>query len=306
MSDPAEICLSGSALPGRLADLQSPPCQLYLRGELPRGPAVAIVGTRSSTKEYEEFAYTLARELALAGVAVLSGGAEGIDTQAHLGALDAGGTTVVVASAGFERPFPRKNADLFRRVLDSGGAYLSLVPARASTGRGGFFLRNACLVALGHAVAVVEAGIPSGALNAAAHARSLGRPLFVAPVAPWHPRGAGSLAELRRGARLLITVKDLLRALAEQNLHAVGTPAEAQRVLRPQQESFDFTETSPPEDARAAVLVAVRGGAGTSDEIGLAAGLGAGRVSELILTLRLEGVLVTDPSGRLKIDKLLI
>ena len=306
MSDAAEICLSGSALPGRLADLHAPPQRLYLRGELPRGPAVAIVGTRSSTKEYEDFAFKLARELALAGVAVLSGGAEGIDTQAHLGALDAGGTTVVVAPAGFDHPFPTKNAELFRRVVDSGGAYLSLVPGEVSTDRGAFFERNACLVALSHAVAVVEAGIPSGALNAAAHARRLGRPLFVAPVAPWHPRGAGSLAELRRGARLLITVKDLFKALSEQNLHAVGTPAEAQRALRPQQESFDFTETPPPADARAAVLAALQSGAGTSDEIGLEAGLPAGRVSELILTLRLEGVLVTDPSGRLKIDKLLI
>ena len=306
MSDAAEICLSGSALPGRLADLRFPPKQLYLRGELPRGPAVAIVGTRSASKEYGDFAFELARDLARAGVAVLSGGAAGIDTQAHLGALEAGGVTVVVAPAGFDRPFPPENAKLFQSVLDHGGAYLSLFEADIPSGRGAFFRRNACLVALAHVVAVVEAGIPSGALNAASHARQLGRPLFVAPVAPWHPRGAGSLAELQRGARFLLTVQNLFDALSAQNLHAVGTPADAQRAQVPQQESFDFTERSPPADARAAVLAAVQHGAGTGDEIGLEVGLPAGRVSELILTMRLEGVLVIDPSGRLKIDKLSI
>ncbi len=110
MSELADRCLLGSALPGRLADLDAPPERLLLRGELPRGSAVAIVGTRHPTAAYPNFARDLARELAEAGVAVLSGGAKGIDTEAHRGALAAGGVTVVVASAGFERPYPEKNA----------------------------------------------------------------------------------------------------------------------------------------------------------------------------------------------------
>ena len=167
MSEVAEICLTGSALPGRLADLEKPPERLYLRGELPRGPTVAIVGTRHSTREYEGYARTLARDLAEAGIAVLSGGAKGIDTQAHWGALDAGGVTVVVAPAGFDRPFPAKNAELFRRVVDGGGAYLSLVDAGTPATSGIFFRRNECLVALAHVVVVVEARFRGGALNSA-------------------------------------------------------------------------------------------------------------------------------------------
>ncbi len=254
MSEVADRCLTGSALPGRLADLEAPPDRLFLRGELPRGPAVAIVGTRHPTDAYARFAYELACDLAEAGVAVLSGGAKGIDTEAHRGALARGGVTVVVAPAGFNRPYPEKNAELFRQIVAEGGAYLSLPEPNCPASRGIFFARNGCLVALAHLVVVVESPIRSGARNAAAHARRLGRPLFVVPVPPWHGNGRGCLAELRLGAQVLISVKDLLRALRAQNLHPVGPTSQAWGEPRPQQESLDFTETSPPGTAREAVL----------------------------------------------------
>jgi len=236
----------------------------------------------------------------------LSGGAEGIDTEAHRGALSAGGVTVVVAPAGFEHPFPEKNADLFQSVVAKGGAYLSLVEARVPANPGVFFRRNACLVALAHLVVVAESPIRSGARNASSYARRLGRPLFVVPQAPWEPKARGCLAELVLGARPLTSVKDLFKALADQNLHAVSTVTGARRSALPKQEILNFTEASTPEAARAALVAAVRRGASSADEICVATGLPVGRVSELILTLRLEGVLVTHPSGRLEIDKLLI
>jgi DNA processing protein len=298
-----ETCLSGNALPARLADLARPPERLFLRGELPRGPSVAIVGTRTPTPRGVEYAHELARELAQAGVAVLSGGAEGIDTAAHRGALAAGGVTVVVAPAGFEHPFPEENAELFRSVVAAGGAYLSLVEARAPAHRSLFFKRNACLVALSHVVVVVESPIRSGARNASAHARRLGRPLFVVTQGPWEPNARGCLAEILLGARPLLSIKDLFKALAAQNLHAVSVVTGLRGSALPQQEILNFTDASTPEAARAAVLAAVRRGAASADEICVATSLPAGRVSELILTLRLEGVLVTHPSGRLQIDK---
>jgi DNA processing protein len=300
MLEAMERCLTGGSLPGRLADLDSPPERLFLRGELPRGPAVAIVGTRYPSPRYAEFAHDLAQELAQAGVAVLSGGAKGIDTQAHRGALAGGGVTVVVAPAGFERPFPEQNAELFRQVVDQGGAYLSLVEGSCPTTRGGFFPRNACLVALSHVVVVVESPIRSGARNAAAHARRLGRALFAVPAAPWHLNGRGCLAELQLGARALMSTKDLFRELAAQNLHAIPSQSRALHQPAQIQQSLNFSEASAPLDARAVALDSVRRGASSSDEICLATGLGAANVSELILTLRLEGVLVTDPAGRLR------
>jgi DNA processing protein len=213
---------------------------------------------------------------------------------------------VVVAPAGFEHPFPEQNGDLFRSVVAQGGAYLSLVEARVPATQAIFFPRNACLVALAHVIVVVESPIRSGARNAAAYARRLGRPLFVVTQGPWEPKARGCLAEILLGARPLLSAKDLFKALAEQNLHAVSAVTGSRRLPLAQQEILNFTDASTPEAARAALLAALRRGAASADEICLATGLPAGRVSELILTLRLEGVLVTHPSGRLEIDKLLI
>src|SRR5262249_30734984 len=91
---PPEMELRDRRMPARVLDLPDPPDALYVRGELPRGPSVAIVGTRRPTPEARKFARRLARELASAGVSVLSGGAKGIDAAAHEGALRAHGTTV--------------------------------------------------------------------------------------------------------------------------------------------------------------------------------------------------------------------
>lgn len=305
MSASAEICLRGSSLPGRLSDLAAPPKELFLRGELPRVPGVAIVGTRDASPDAADYAFQLARELAEAGIAVWSGGAKGIDTAAHRGALAGGGPTVVVAPAGFDRPFPIENADLFRNVVETGGAYLSLVEASVPATQGIFFTRNAYLVALAHLVVVAESPLRSGARNAAAHARRLNRPLYAVPFAPWHGNGRGCLAELQRGARCLMGVKDLLKELAAQNQHGVLLPRGTGPSAPPDQQTLNFTETSSPEGERAALLEAVRAGAGSADEICLLIGVGAGRASELILTLRLEGVLVTDPCGRLQIGNCL-
>jgi DNA processing protein len=293
-------------LPGRLADLDHPPERLFLRGELPRGPTVAIVGTRHPTPRYAEYARELAAELVRAGIAVLSGGAEGIDTEAHRGALLGNGATVVVAPAGFDRPFPEKNAELFADVVEQGGAYLSLVAASVPATQSIFFARNACLVALSHVVVVVESPIRSGARNAAACARRLGRPLFVVAGPPWHTTAHGCLAELRLGARPLIRTKDLLNELAAQNLHAVAAHELSLPSGGHPQQNLNFTAASSDRPARDAALEALQRGASSADEICLATGLPVGRVSELILTLRLEGVLVTDLCGRLKISNSLI
>jgi DNA processing protein len=284
----AEV-LVAERLPPRLADLAAPPARLYLRGELPRGPAVAVVGTRRASPEAVAFTRGFAAELAAAGVAVLSGGAEGIDTAAHEGALDVGGTTVVVAPAGFNRPFPEENAALFQRVVDSGGAYLSLRPDDMPADPAIFFARNACLVALAHAVVVTQLGFRSGAANAAKWARKLGRPLFIVPHSPWVKEGIGAVRELRLGGRPLDRAKEVLKLLDAAGLH--GLPASGQGELWP----------TDPTSAEDPVLQALQAGAHHVDEIADRTGLTLATVQQRILTLALSGVLVPGPLGSLKL-----
>jgi DNA processing protein len=285
--------LSGAALPHRLADLAEPPASLYLRGDLPRGPAVAIVGTRYPTGAGIRFAKTLARTLARAGVTVLSGGAKGIDTAAHLGALRGRGPTVVVAPAGFGKPYPHQNARLFRAVLAKGGAYVSLVPDGRKATQAAFFSRNACLVALAHVIVVVEAGFRSGASNAARWARELGRSLLVVPHAPWEPKGIGCIAELRRGAGLCAGPRDVLRELDRQLLRPVP------RDRSPVQPHLPFAAASGPGAELERVKSAIAGGAHHVDQVSAVTGLSAAAVQRQILTLMLSGVLAPDASGRL-------
>jgi DNA processing protein len=281
--------LSGERLPPRLADLESPPVSLYLRGELPRGPAVAIVGTRNPSADAVAFTRSLAADLAAAGVAVLSGGAEGIDTAAHEGALDVAGVTVVVAPGGWNRPFPAENAQLFQRVVDSGGAYLSLRADEVGADQGIFFARNACLVALSHAVVVTQLPFRSGAANAAKWARRLGRPLFVVPHSPWVPEGKGAIRELRRGALPLDRAKEVLMLLRDSGLHPLPGPVQGEL----------WPAAAPPDGDP--VLQALKSGACYADEICERTGLSLATVQQRILTLALSGVLVPGPLGSLKL-----
>ena len=287
--------LSGESLPTRLADLPEPPERLFLRGELPRGPAVAIVGTRRASAEGVAFTRRFAAELAAAGVAIFSGGAEGIDTAAHEGALDVGGATVVVTAAGFDHPFPAKNAGLFRRVLDTGGAYLSLFSDEVPAKRPAFFARNACLAALTHALVISQAPFISGAANAAKWARRLGRVVFVVPHSPWVKAGCGAIQELRRGGRPLDRPQDVLRFLNDAGHHPLVRPVQAELFpTAPGPTEAAGEETDDP------LLLALADGARDLEEIAARTGLALATVQQRILTLALRGVLVPGRLAPLK------
>lgn len=295
---PSEL-LDGERLPHRLLDLPEPPPALYVQGELPRGPAVAIVGTRHPTPAAARFARRLAAELAREGVAIFSGGAAGIDAAAHRGALAARGCTVVVAPAGYARPYPQEHESLFRRVVSAGGAYVSLVPDDRAAIQGAFFARNRCLVALAQVLVVVQAPLRSGARNAAAHARELGRPLLAVPSCPWVSQGRGSVAELKLGAKPCEGARDVL-----QQLYALGAVSIGGRPRRgpepaPAQKAFDFEHLSDSERDAARVLAIAEEGVTDPDELCRRLELPAARIQGALLTLRLRGVLVPSPQGGL-------
>jgi DNA processing protein len=256
---------------------------------------VAVVGTRHPTTEGRTYAHEFARELAARGVTILSGGAGGIDTAAHHGALDAGGSTVVVAPAGFDTPFPEQNRELFRKVVSKGGGYLSLVSPDTPAPIYGFFPRNACLVALAHVVVVVEAPFRSGARNAAKHARRLGRPLFVAAGPPWMKKSRGCTAELELGARPLVGPEQVLDLLAEDRIHAVAIRRGKRGAKR--REQLEFLGPAGGEEQLGRVLDAVRAGFHQPEELCEKLGFEVRLMQQLLLTLTLRGALVPDPNG---------
>ena len=211
--------------PALLAELHDPPQRLYVRGALVealRGPAVAVVGARSCSPYGADVARTLGRELAAAGVVVVSGLARGIDGEAHRGALDAGGPTVAVLGCGIDRDYPRSNAVLAQRVVD-GGVVVSEYPPGVEPAPWRFPARNRIIAGLSLATVVVEARERSGALITADFALELGRDVFAVPGEITAALSVGTNDLLRQGAAPLLRVDDVLAALGIERAPA-STP----------------------------------------------------------------------------------
>jgi DNA processing protein len=196
-----------------LGTRDKPPPTLYVRGTLPEQPAVAIVGRRAASPDALAFTRRLVHDLAASSVSIWSGGAIGIDAAAHLAALEAGASTVVIMGAGLDCPYPPQHVRLYERILEAGGALVSRLPNAFPPRPFNFLARNHVLAALTLATVVVEAGLRSGARSTAASARQLGRPLCVVPHAPWSEAGAGCADELAHGARAVTSAADILAAL---------------------------------------------------------------------------------------------
>jgi len=171
--------------------------------------AVAIVGTRRATAYGRAVAEAVAAVAVQAGLAVVSGGALGIDTVAHAAACS-DGTTVVVLGCGLDRCYPPSNRALFRRVIDQGGCLISEFCPGTPALPHHFPLRNRLIAGLVECVVVVEAPARSGALITAGHAADLGREVVAVPAQVWAPQSVGCLALIRDGATPLLDPADVL------------------------------------------------------------------------------------------------
>lgn len=265
--------------PVRLQRLRTPNA-ITTTGSLEAGIRIAIVGTRNPQFETAMFARILARRIAAAGGVVVSGGARGIDSAAHRGALDAGGRTWLVAPVGLGQVCPPQNISLFNDIALSEGAVVYPFEDGRVAHRANFHLRNRVIAALSDAMVIVQAGAPSGALNAAKAARSFNVPVWVVPPVPWmneHDEFLGCQAELDRGARPLYTVGALLKEMG-----LVPSP----------------NKNGPPlaEDARRLLNVATIEPKHV-DELASLSGVPAPSASTALLTLTLEDVVVEGPPG---------
>jgi DNA processing protein len=200
--------------PDSLKSLPDPPAVLYVRGHLKPQDllAVAVVGTRRPSAYGRAAAERLARELAEAGITVVSGLASGIDTAAHVTALKSGGRTVGVLGSGFARFYPAENKPLFEK-MGGQGAVISEFCLDSPPERWHFPARNRLIAALSLAVVVVEAGETSGALITARLAAEQGRDVFAVPGPIFSANSRGPNRLLKQGAGLAESAQDVLEAI---------------------------------------------------------------------------------------------
>ncbi len=198
--------------PPLFRELYDPPFMIFWRGELPdpEQPLAAIVGTRSPTGHGAQCATRLAAELGCQGVPVVSGLARGIDSCAHKGVLGTGGKTIAVLACGVERLYPRCNAPLGGRIIDSGGCVLSEYPPGDEPMAWRFPQRNRLISGLSRSVIIVEAPARSGALITARYALEQGRDVWVAGPCLHTVRSEGIRNLRAEGARRIDSVTELL------------------------------------------------------------------------------------------------
>ena len=199
------------AYPASLRQIYDPPVVLYVKGKLTTNDknSVALVGSRQTTHYGLEVARKLGYQLAYMGVTVVSGGARGIDTAAHQGALSAKGRTVAVLGTGINLVFPPENAELFERIAAS-GAIVSQFPFNRTADKQTFPIRNRIVAGMTLGTVVVEANLTSGALITANFATEYGRQVFAVPGRIDSPRSKGCHKLIKNGAKLCEDVEDIL------------------------------------------------------------------------------------------------
>jgi DNA processing protein len=302
------------ALPRRLAAIEGRVRTFEAEGPLAArldalDRVVAIVGTRKEHPAGVEFARTLARALAGRGVAIVSGGAIGIDTAAHEGALEVGGDTIAVFAGGVDVDYPRENRLLFSAIRDH-GAIVSTQPRGTPPIAWMFLHRNEVIAALADHVVLVAAPLQSGARSTVAHARKLGREIWVVPGAPWDEETAGCALELAVGARALDSPARLVAAL---DLAPGLSPPRIQPRVQPSTRTLNASKSGPRPaslaESHAALLAACASDAErhvagrftrgpiSLDEIALDGTLPVGALRALLLTWTVEGLVREAPSG---------
>jgi DNA processing protein len=267
-------------LPELLRQIHDPPRTLFLRGsgsaDVLEQAAVAIVGARACSPYGSQVARMLGRELAAAGLVIISGLARGVDGEAHRGALEADGITVAVLGCGIDRDYPAAHAELARRICERGLVVSEYEPG-VEPAPWRFPARNRIIAGLAAATVIVEARERSGALITADFALEDGREVFAVPGEITSTLATGTNRLLGQGATPLTSADDVLELFG---LAAAQRPA------------------APRIGANAASVVErLTESAASADELARATGLEPGPLAAALAELELAG-LATEADGR--------
>ena len=278
------VTTDDSDYPALLRQIYDPPLVLYVRGTLrPEDAyAIAMVGTRQSTLYGRQTAERLARQLAASGVTVVSGGARGIDSASHEGALQSGGRTIAVLGTGLDIVYPAENVKLYQRIAEQ-GAVITQFPFGRKGDKQSFPIRNRIVAGMTQGTVVVEANRASGALITANFAAEYGRTVYAVPGRVDSPRSAGCHDLIKDGAQLCESAEDVLTEFAHL------------QAIEPEELEIPMPTLSHPEQQVFHVLTHEEM---QQDEIIRRSELPAAQVSVILLQLEMKKLVQQHP-GRL-------
>ena len=276
--------------PAMYANIPGPPLLLYVNGDVDalHLPALAIIGSRNPTQGGRRNAHDFARHLAGQGFAIVSGLAQGIDTAAHQGALDAEGRTVAFLGTGIDRVYPASNRSLAHAIAER-GALVSEYPLGAPPERRHFPERNRLISGLSLGTLVVEAARRSGSLITARLAAEQGREVFALPGSIHNPLARGCHKLIRQGAKLVETADDILAELRPLVGHLRETSVETSANEGPPKEvDEDYGELRKFLSHDPVSI----------DELEKQSGLTIDQLSSMLLILELHGEVESLSGGR--------
>ena len=282
-----------SDFPTSLIELN--PVMLSVVGQWPQGPAVAIVGSRDADDYGLSIAAELGAALAQSGIAVVSGGAHGIDAAALHAAMDAGGYTATFLGFGLSHRAATVPDDLLNRALSEGTVVSEYLPtARGS--KTSYLERNRLIAAFADVVVVVQARTKSGSLNTARHANRLSTPVYAVPGDVGIPLSEGVNRLIATGkAKMLTHISEFARIFDRPELSRAQWPVRSRspsvKSHTPSQLDLKITDRILTEIERC-------GGAAHRTELANALGVALADIDETLMELELEGHLGRDAAGR--------
>ncbi|MDS3861374.1 DNA-processing protein DprA [Thermosynechococcaceae cyanobacterium BACA0444] len=293
--------LSDPDYPRTLAEIPDPPPILYYSGQAQPAenagqiPMVAMVGTREPTEYGKRWTRRLAELLGRHGFVVVSGLAEGIDTQAHWGCLEGGGRTIAVLGTGVDLVYPPRNRELFGEIINQ-GLVVSEYPSQTPPDRAHFPRRNRIIAGLCRAILIMEAPRKSGALITADMANEYGRDIYVLPGMLDNDQAIGCLSLLNRGAQVILGAGHLLELLGRTPILDAPNSASSQTANLIPRPRLD-----PQLDHVLDQILHLNQGQASGipfDLIVQACELDSGSVSSALLQLELLGLVSQQPGMR--------
>ncbi|MEJ2660877.1 MAG: DNA-processing protein DprA [Desulfobacteraceae bacterium] len=273
--------------PALLLHIPDPPPLLYCYGALAADQChIAVVGARKATAYGTINAKSLAGELAAKGIGVVSGMARGIDTAAHIGAMEGGGRTVAVLGSGLECVYPSENLKLFHRIAEN-GAVISEFPLDARPEPHHFPQRNRIISGMALGTVVVEAADRSGSLITARLAAEQGREVFAVPGSIHAATAQGTHSLIRQGAKLVENAGDVIEEIAPQ-LSAAPDPGSFPPCPEAPERGLLSAEESRLLEAMGPYPVHI-------DELARRCNLEMGPVCAILVQLELKGIVVQEP-----------
>ena len=293
-----------NAYPETLKHMGSPPRKLFVRGRFPAPSPdqkyLCVVGSRTWTSYGRECTWRLIRGLKGYPISIVSGLAIGIDSIAHMAALDAGLHCIGLpgSSLDWDEIYPEKHLGLAKKIVASGGALLSAWEPGYPMGKWAFPARNRLMAGLSHAVLIIEAGQSSGSLMTAKHAEDYNRDIFAVPGQIREPQSYGTHMLIRRGAALISSSRNILTELGFNIPRVTQTdePINGQVIGKKSSEIF-VPSTVAGDEASMSILKALTLEDATTDYLLEKTGLKVQKLNERLSLLELEGLIQIEESA---------